>query len=484
MANYFVLNNKFRPYSFDELIKPYQIYGQAYKEQEAILDAAREKEFSADYLDAEQDRAAYDMYNAATSGLKAVSDELATKGLSAQLRGQIRNTARDYKRTMDSLNLAQSQLIAERDRRAKLGPDYVYQQDNLRIGDFLNGASPNQKGESLSNITKDIATEFATRAKAITRDTWSKAMDQNGRVVGGYYDVTTENGLTAAQLDTILSDNDTWRRIMSDNRIDKKDKENLQRFRDVISTKKNAIGYDSYTQDNQYKIDDAIVRGASAGLGSVTHQYQKDAGYNPLGWAQFAFEKRKYNDAKLEAESPYTHSDEYNPSPNNRTGLKRGYSIKNGKLQYNDPDNPSDSGNSGNGTEYTIKTPGVTVHSDGMTGTYDNWDKANAGTQKSAGIFRRNPASALQNLPTVAIEDITDPDIKRALLNRINVPNANVNNADLDFLIEYNLPILKQLTVQISGNPEDKDYTWAISDKNVQRLTNNGGGEEIDEKTL
>ena len=50
MANYFVIDNTFRPYSFDELVKPYQMYGEAYKQQEALLDAARDKEFSADML--------------------------------------------------------------------------------------------------------------------------------------------------------------------------------------------------------------------------------------------------------------------------------------------------------------------------------------------------------------------------------------------------------------------------------------------------
>ena len=59
-----------------------------------------------------------------------------------------------------SLDTAQAQLAAERDRRAKLGEDYVYQQDNLRIGDFLNVATPNQSNTSLSCITKEVAAEF------------------------------------------------------------------------------------------------------------------------------------------------------------------------------------------------------------------------------------------------------------------------------------------------------------------------------------
>ena len=146
MANYFVIDNTFRPYSFDELVKPYQMYGEAYRQQEALLDAAREKEFSPDALDQVQDKAAYDMYNNAASGLKAASDELATRGLSAELRSRIRTTARDYKTTMENLNNAQQRLLAEQDRRAKLGPDYIYQQEGLRIGDFLNGKTPNQRG--------------------------------------------------------------------------------------------------------------------------------------------------------------------------------------------------------------------------------------------------------------------------------------------------------------------------------------------------
>ena len=203
MANYFVINNKFRPYSFDELIKPYQMYGEAYKEQEALIDNASAKEFSPDYLDQNLDSTAYNMYNNAVTNLQTASDELATKGLSTGLKSRLKSIAKDYGRTMTALNDAQEKLSAERDRRAKLGDDYVYQQDDLRIGDFLNGATPNQKSASLSGITKDIATDFATRAKSITRDTWDRVLDQNGRVVGGYYDVTTESGLTAAQLDTI-----------------------------------------------------------------------------------------------------------------------------------------------------------------------------------------------------------------------------------------------------------------------------------------
>lgn len=290
---YVVVNSKYNPFTFDELIKPYTMYEDAYEKQEAVLDAAREKEFT-DYLDQQLDPEAYNMYNTASTGLKAVSDELATKGLSPELRGRIRSVARDYKSTMDTLNTAQTKLNAEMERRLKNGSDYVYQQNDLRIGDFLGGRTPNQKGESLTDITKDISTEFAHRAAQITEDTWSKAMDSNGKVVGGYYDLATTTGLSAAQLDTILSDSSTWESIMRDPRISDSQKNQLRSFRNVIETKKRAIDYDKYDGDSRNKIDEAIAVGAHAGLGTTKHDYQVDRGYNPLGWAQFNYQRDKW----------------------------------------------------------------------------------------------------------------------------------------------------------------------------------------------
>lgn len=281
MANYFVINNKFKPYSFDELIRPYQMYGEAYKEQEALLDTAAAKEFSPDYLDQNLDSAAYNMYNNATIGLKNASDELASKGLSAGLKSRLKSTARDYNRTMTALNDAQERLNAERDRRAKLGDDYVYQQDDLRIGDFLNGATPNLKGESLSNITKNIAAEFGARAKGITDETWNKLFSGNGRVISGYYDVKTETGLKNAQLDTILSSDAEWNAMMSNPTIPREQKELLKGFRDTITRSKNSMGYDSYNPFYQGKINEAIAVGAHAGLGTTAHEAKVDRSYNP-----------------------------------------------------------------------------------------------------------------------------------------------------------------------------------------------------------
>lgn len=373
MANYFVINNKFKPYSFDELIKPYQIYGQAYKEQEALLDDATANEFSPDNLDATQDKAAYDMYNAADQGLRAVSDELATRGLSPQLRNRLRNTAKEYKKTMTSLTNAQEQLNAERDRRAKLGPDYVYQQGDLRIGDFLGGNKPNDKSTSLSKITKDIAAEFEARAKTISKDTWNRVLDKNGRVVGGYYDVTTEAGLTNAQLNTILySDDATWSSIMRDPSISNEEKKRLEGFRKAIESTKSAIDYNGYSDTSE--IDKAIEVGAHAGLGATVHRYQTEPGYNPLGWSQF-YANQAAKNLELQAKYPQYQFDDKGNLKRDKDGnllLSPGW-TQDSKGRWVGPDgqttggsgtsSSSSSGSGGGGTKNQRKPArGVTIY--------------------------------------------------------------------------------------------------------------------------
>lgn len=295
---YLTINSTFTPYSFDELIKPFAMYDTAYREQEAYLDAARELDNSGGMFNQESTPIAYGMYSTANDSLKAISDELATNGLSSDLKSRLRNTVRDYRSTMKTLNNAQERYYAEQDRRAKLGSDYVFQQENLSVDDFLGGKSPNQRGESLTNITKDIATQFSARAQQITNDTWNRILGSNGKVVGGYYDITSESGLTAAQLDTILNTDDkTWNSIMNNSGISSEQRSILQGFRNTITTKLNNIGYNDYDDYSRGKIDEAIAIGATSALGSTTHKYVQDPSYDPLGWERLKFEKDKYSEA-------------------------------------------------------------------------------------------------------------------------------------------------------------------------------------------
>lgn len=474
MANYFVINSKFRPYSFDELIKPYQMYAQEYDKQEALLDAAREKEFSAGLLDAEQDRAAYDMYIAANQGLQEVSDELATRGLSARLRGRLKTTARDYKRTMDTLNTAQEALNAERDRRAKMGPDYVYQQNNLRIGDFLNGATPNQRSASLKTVAENVGKQFAAHAGTISADTWSKVLDMNGKYTG-YFDVTTESGLTGAQLAAIQTDDATWNAMLNSDSISNEEKQQLQRFRNIISAEKAAVGFDEYDTPEQMELQNAINIGASAGLGSTTHNYKQDEAYNPLGWSNYNLSLARYNDTKqlqrlqLEAKYPmYQFDDKGNFVKNEDGSLKinEGWTEKNGRW----------TGPNGQEVESVSspekKAPYVGIQWWGRSGEHMSWDSnKDFNTARKVGTGVTNVSELTEkNIQRLAIAlgvdtNMSDPDIFNLAVRRgvsISVINHGYKdkdktqpNDDQELIISAFKPVDKVGGVPVSAEQED-----------------------------
>ena len=315
MANYFVLDSKFTPYTFEELIKPYQLYNEAYKEQEAALDAAAENEFASANI-GEGDTLAKSLYDAATGKLSSLSEELATKGLTAGIRARVKSTARDYKNTMNNLKTAQTNLNAERERRLKAGNNYVYQQENLGLDDFLNGRTPNQKSVNLDSVTKEIGTKFAARAKSISGDTWDKVLDQNGNTIKGYYDVTTRDGLSAAQLDAIIYDFDNS--VLNNDRLSDTEKIMLAGFRREINTTMSDLEYDKYGENARKSIDKAVILGAQAALGTTKHEYKNDKVFDQAPhWASINLQREKWLASPNNPKNPKNQNNQDNNSSNN-----------------------------------------------------------------------------------------------------------------------------------------------------------------------
>ena len=88
MANYsLVVNSKFRPYSFDELVKPYAMYGQAYDEQQNQLsDLAVKSNVWKGLANEQTDPTAYKMYKTYADDLETRAGMLAKEGLTPASR--------------------------------------------------------------------------------------------------------------------------------------------------------------------------------------------------------------------------------------------------------------------------------------------------------------------------------------------------------------------------------------------------------------
>jgi hypothetical protein len=77
MANYFVIGNNFKPFSYEELIKPYKDYGEAYKEQEnALGELNQQANALAAALSKENDPVAWATYNKYLTDIENFKAEL------------------------------------------------------------------------------------------------------------------------------------------------------------------------------------------------------------------------------------------------------------------------------------------------------------------------------------------------------------------------------------------------------------------------
>lgn len=102
MANYdLVVNSTFQPFSFERYIQPYQLYGQAYKEQEAYINALEQgansyKERAVKEMNSNKDSKWATKYLQYATDLENAANTLAQQGLNASTRGNIRGLKTRY----------------------------------------------------------------------------------------------------------------------------------------------------------------------------------------------------------------------------------------------------------------------------------------------------------------------------------------------------------------------------------------------------
>lgn len=102
MANYdLVVNSTFQPFSFERYIQPYQLYGQAYKEQEAYINALEQgansyKERAVKEMNSSKNSKWASKYLQYATDLENAANTLAQQGLNASTRGNIRGLKTRY----------------------------------------------------------------------------------------------------------------------------------------------------------------------------------------------------------------------------------------------------------------------------------------------------------------------------------------------------------------------------------------------------
>lgn len=123
-ANYIVINSKFKPFSYEELVKPVQdatLAHQAYETQLAELSSRTD--VWENMLNQEQDKELYSIYDNYSNSLKETSDQLAKNGLSPNIRQSLLDLRSRYSKDIipieNAYNNKKTMMAQQAEARAK-----------------------------------------------------------------------------------------------------------------------------------------------------------------------------------------------------------------------------------------------------------------------------------------------------------------------------------------------------------------------------
>lgn len=145
----FVINSTYKPFTLQEMLTPFQMYGEAFNkaEEQAIELQKNADEFSYLAETLPEGSKARTLYEGFANDLRGYSEDLSNNGLSSYSRRGIATMRRRYSSEIGRLKKADDALVEEKKRRAALSstdPTMLYATDNLSIDDFLDRREPNK----------------------------------------------------------------------------------------------------------------------------------------------------------------------------------------------------------------------------------------------------------------------------------------------------------------------------------------------------
>lgn len=169
MANtYIVSGSQFKPYTFDEMIKPALMYKQAYEDTEKKLESLEELGIDENSF-LEQDTASKELYNNYMTKLQETADAL-SNGYNAEVAKQARNLHKTFKTKINPMKtkIAVRAALTEQQRQAKLNNPYlIFDKDYANAS--LDDISENSTYDTLdlakigNEITKDMTKFIASK---------------------------------------------------------------------------------------------------------------------------------------------------------------------------------------------------------------------------------------------------------------------------------------------------------------------------------
>lgn len=256
-----VINSQFRPFTFDEMLKPLVQYKEAYdKVEQDYSDLATQTEMWKDIVNQTNSPEAYAMYKGYSDRLNSIVEDF-SKGMTLNNRMALLGMKRDYARNITPIVRASEAMNAANELRAKAGPDAIFEVGEYNsLDQFLHGKTANNRFQSREALTKKTAamTE-AAMAEALKDPEFKKAMgDQFWMITqhtGGSYDELME-AMKLGTMDNPIAQN---------------------RFSQIRQEVAKNSGIKNYDAAGQQAIMEAIDTGLYVGLDKPVRNFQANA---------------------------------------------------------------------------------------------------------------------------------------------------------------------------------------------------------------
>lgn len=264
---YLTSTAKFRPYTFDEMIKPDVIYTEAYNQMEdALSDLGIMAGDVGGKLDATNDKELVNIYNSFQSDLNKVSTDLYNNGLNPSTRKKLAELKGRYSKEINPINDAYKAWTADREYLAKLAlehPEIIVEGRGNKISDYMHGNKP-------AGISININDLFTEASKLATQDavrTYKEGQWQS-TAGGRFLERATSIGLTEQEFNNALGEIDNYQNGLIKESALSADAKAILNSTNAITSSHN---FNQLSRANQIKALNAIESGLRAG-----YTYKKD----------------------------------------------------------------------------------------------------------------------------------------------------------------------------------------------------------------
>lgn len=256
-----VINSTFRPFTFDEMVKPLALYKQEYdKVEQDYSDLTAQTEMWKDIANQTNSPEAYAMYNRYSQDLAHITESF-SKGMNLNNRQALLGMKRRYSQDIAPIAQASEAMKAANELRDKLGSDAIFEVGRYNsLDDFLHGKTANNKYES----RKDIATRTAALAQATAQSILEDPIIKSS-MSPQFLEVIEKRGLGSLdELQAAIAGNPVA----------------ANRFAQIKSQMIDQLGgLDRFDIEGQRAVEGAIHEGMFAGLNNYQTSLQQDGEY-------------------------------------------------------------------------------------------------------------------------------------------------------------------------------------------------------------